>query len=126
MKNNRLYNRYSVKCSGNIVDNSLRNYRFVMNNISACGMNITTEKKIVDENTLTIYFDQGEIIFPHIKQLKGRIVRKKTDDSVYNYAVRFFNVTNMEIVEIDEYLRFRHFSSLVNMIENPNESAYMR
>lgn len=126
MKNNRHYNRYSVKCSGDITDSSHQNYRFIMNDISAGGMNITTDKEVKDESVLTIHFDFSGIHLLRSKHLKGVVVRKKTDNAIYNYGIRFYDLTNMEIVEIDEYLRFRHFSSLVHMVENPSEDIYMR
>lgn len=126
MKNNRHYNRYSVKCNGNITDNSHHNYRFIMNDISAAGMNITTDKEVTDEKPLTIHFDISGIHLPRTKHLKGEVVRKKADNSVHNYGIRFIDLTNMEIVEIDEYLRSRHYSSLVHMVDNSLDDAYMR
>ncbi len=126
MKNNREYNRYSVKCSGDITDSRHNNYKFVMNNISAGGMSITTDEEMIEENELTILFDMCDIMLPRTKQLKGRIVRKKADDPVYNYGIRFTDVTSMEVVEMDEYLRFRHYSALVHMVDNPVEGTYMR
>ena len=126
MKNKREYKRYSVKCNGDITDNSFQNYRFIMNDISAGGMNITTDKEIKDENTLSIYFDILGVLLPRATQIKGRVVRKNEDTAVYSYGIRFYNLTNMEIIEIDEYLRFRHYSSLVHMVENPVEDTDSR
>lgn len=125
MKNNRLYSRYTIRCYGDITDNKYRNIRFVMNDISAGGMNITTEQEITDEKALTIHLDMTKILLPR-KQLKGVIVRKKKDQSSYNYGIRFHEISHMEIVEIDEYLRFRHYSALVHIVENPSENIYLR
>lgn len=122
MINNRLYNRYSVTCNGEITDNSHHNYSFVMNDMSAGGMSITTDKEILDENALTIHFDISQFHLPRTTQLRGTVVRKIADHSIYNYGIRFFDVTSMEIIEIDEYLRFRHYSALVHMVENPTEN----
>ena len=126
MKNKREYKRYAVKCNGNITDNNYHNYSFFMNDISAGGMNISTDKEMTDENALSIQFDILEFLLPRKLQLKGVVVHKKEDTSIYNYGIRFFNLTSMEIVEIDEYLRFRHHSSLVHMVENPGEDSDMR
>lgn len=126
MKNNRHYNRYSVKCNGEITDIRHHNFRFVMNDISAGGMNITTDKELTDENLLTINFDISGIRLPRATPLKGVVVRTKADKAVYNYGIRFHDVTTMEIIEIDEYLRFKHFSSLVHIVENPTEDLYRR
>lgn len=109
-----------------MTDGSHHNYTFVMNDISAGGMSITTDKEIIDENALAISLDISQILLPHMTQLKGAVVRKTSDQSVYNYGIRFFDVTSMQIIEIDEYLRFRHFSSLVHVVENPTENLYMR
>ena len=126
MKNNREYRRYAVKCNGNITDSNYHDFSFFMNDISAGGMSITTDGEIKDEQALSIQFDILEVLLPRKLQLKGVVVHKKAHKSVHQYGIRFFNLTTMEIVEIDEYLRFRHYSSLVHMVDNPTEDADTR
>jgi hypothetical protein len=77
-----------------------------VNNISACGMSITTDKEIQHTHTLEIHFDSTGLLQPHVKLLKGEVVRKKQNSSVFKYSVRFLDLTHAEIVELDEYLRY--------------------
>lgn len=125
MKNTRYYARYPVKCNGYVTDNNHHSYKFIMNNISAGGMSITTDKEVTDESTLTINLDISEILLPHTKQLKGTVVRKNTSNNGYHYGIHFFDLTKIEIVEMDEYLRFRHYKTLVHMIDNAEEDSHM-
>jgi c-di-GMP-binding flagellar brake protein YcgR len=121
MINNRQYDRYPIKCNGEISVDSHQNYKFIMNDISAGGMNITTDREMKEENPLTIQLDGSQIPLPHTKQLHGVIVRKDGDNTSFNYGIRFIDLSNMEITEIDQYLRDMHFTSLVNMVDNPKK-----
>jgi c-di-GMP-binding flagellar brake protein YcgR len=106
MKNNRHYKRYAVKCSGWIIDKSSQKYRFHVNDISASGMNIATDKELDDAQMLSIKFDISGTLLPHAKRLEGEIVRKNRTNTGYNYSIRFLGLTHNEIVEMDEYLRY--------------------
>lgn len=119
MKNNRQYNRYSIKCSGEMSDECCQDYKFIMNDISAGGMRITTDMEMADESPLTIQLDMSQILPPHTKTLQGTVVHKKEENAVFVYGIQFLGMTNTETEEIDEYLRDRHYSSLVHIVENP-------
>jgi hypothetical protein len=93
--------------------------------MSACGMSITTDVEIKDTALLSIHFDSSGILLPHTKQLKGKIVRKKETNAGFNYAIRFIDLTHMETIEIDEYLRYRQTGSLAQMANHPVEDTYM-
>lgn len=116
MKNKRQHSRYSIKCDGKMSEDSDENYKFIMNDISAGGMNISTDKEIEAESTLTIQIDLGQVVLPGAKQLQGVVVRKKEDQDVFNYGIRFSGLTDSEVEEIDAYLKVSHFSSLVHMV----------
>jgi hypothetical protein len=102
----RHYKRYAVKCSGNIIDSKFRRIKFRVNNISACGISVSTDREVEDAEALTIYFDITGILLPHTKHLKGKVVRRHSGHSSFNYGIRFLDLTHLEIVEIDEYLRY--------------------
>ena len=120
MKNNRKYVRYTIKCSGYITDDTCLRYRFQMNNISACGISITTDREMETSPRLTISFDATGPHLPHAKQLRGRVVRVKAVSSGFTYGIYFNGLNVTETIEIDEYLRCRHGNSL----EKPAEDAY--
>ena len=69
--------RFSVKCGGYLTDERLRQYRFTVMNISGCGMNITTTEQIKDTKSFRINFDNSGLLIPHIRQIKGAIVRER-------------------------------------------------
>lgn len=127
MKNMRHYKRYAVKCSGFIIDGSLRHIRFHVNDISAGGMNIDTDKEIKDAHALTIHFDFTGMLLPHAKELRGIAVRKKVRSGVFNYSICFLNLTRHEIVELDEYLRYAQNHPLSTFIpsEDTDEMAHV-
>ena len=125
MRNNRHYKRYPVKCGGIITDDGFRKYRFQTINMSACGMSFTTDVEIGETAALTVHFDTSGILFPHIKRLTGKIVRKKDIKPRFYYAVRFVELSHMEAVEIDEYLQYRHKGSLIYMADHPVEDTFM-
>jgi c-di-GMP-binding flagellar brake protein YcgR len=118
MNDNRLYKRYEIQCNGSILSGSHQNYEFITNNISAGGMSITTDREVADESPVTIMLDVTNLLLPRA-QLQGMIVRKDADDSAFNYGIRFMDLSNLEIAEIDEHLRDTHFSSLTHRVENP-------
>jgi c-di-GMP-binding flagellar brake protein YcgR len=120
MKNNRRYKRYSIRCNGKISDDH-HNYKFIMNDISAGGMKITTDSDMKDANPLTIQLDASQIPLPHSEQLQGVIVRKEEDNTGFSYGIRFLGLSNTDSVELDDYLGGSRFSALVHMVENPSE-----
>jgi hypothetical protein len=122
MKNDRHYRRYAVRWNGSIVDRACREFNFQVNNISACGMNITTGTELKDtEHTLTIHFDAAGIVLPRAKILKGTVVRTKQTGNTFNYSIRFQDLTHMECVEIDEYLRYMQ-SNPLNVLRSHEDS----
>lgn len=123
MKNNRFYKRYAVKCSGYIIDNQYQKTRFQVNDISACGMNINAEKRIEDSHLVTIFFDLTACRLPHAKQLKGFVTRKKLSNTVFNYSIRFLELTHTEIIEIDEYLQY--ISNRYNIPAEESDAMYL-
>ena len=124
MGNNRHFIRYSIRCSGSMTDDNFNEYKFSLNNISACGMNVTTEKEISDTTTLTISFDNSGLHLPSRKQLKGGIIRKKVSGSEFVYGIRFLNLSVMEAVDIDEYLKYRQKNSAGNMMDKSIEDLF--
>lgn len=121
MKERRQYKRYSIQVNGKASDDSHQNYQFIMNNISAGGMSITTEKELKDESPLTIQLDKAQLRLPRTKPLKGMIVRKKEESDAYHYGIRFTGLTKTETQEMDTYLRDEHFASLAQMVKNPDD-----
>ena len=121
MKEKRQYKRYSIKSGGRASDDSDQNCKFIMNNISAGGMSITTEKELKEESPLTIQLDKAQLRLPHTKPLKGMIVRKKEESDAYHYGIRFTGLTKTETQEIGSYLRDEHFASLAHIVKNPDD-----
>lgn len=103
MKNHRHYNRYAMTCKGQVINSNSHKFRFHLNNISASGMNITTDLELKESKILTIKFESTGIHMPFTKHLKGLIVRSYSD---YKYGIRFLEQTPDDIIELDEYLRF--------------------
>ncbi|NLA86062.1 MAG: PilZ domain-containing protein [Clostridiales bacterium] len=121
MKEKRQYKRYSIKGGGRASDDSDQNCKFIMNNISAGGMSITTEKELKEESPLTIQLDKAQLRLPPTQPHKGMIVRKKEESDAYHYGIRLSGQTKTETQEIDTYLRDEHFASLAQMVKNPDD-----
>jgi len=118
----RRYKRYSVKSGGRASDNGDQNFKFIVNNISAGGMNITTEKALKDERPLTLQLDMPRPLLPSTKQLQGMVVWKKEESDAYHYGIRFSELTKKETEEIDASLRNGHFAALSQQVETPGET----
>jgi len=105
--NKRHFARYFIRCAGYFLDSAFRRYDFRVNNISANGMNITTDKEVkASGDVLTIHFDPEGLNPPRIKELKGSIVREKKNGAGFNYGIRFLGLSYMETVALDEYLQY--------------------
>jgi c-di-GMP-binding flagellar brake protein YcgR len=119
----RQYKRYSIKGVGRASDNSDQNYKFIVNNISAGGMNITTEKELKDESPLTLQLDMPQpLLLPRTKQLQGMVVWKKEESDAFTYGIRFLGLTKSETEEIEKSLRDGHFTALAQPVETPRET----
>jgi c-di-GMP-binding flagellar brake protein YcgR len=108
MKNSRYYKRYNVSFNGYVVENNSNKYIFHVQDISAGGMNIITDQDFVLNHLLTFVFDNAGLRLPQIKQIKGKITRKRTGNGVFAYGIRFIELSDAQIVEIDECLRYAH------------------
>lgn len=105
--NKRHFTRYVIRCAGYFLDSAFHRIDFRVNNISANGMNVATDKEIkAAGDALTIHFDPEGLSLPQIKELKGSIVTKKKTGAGFNYGIRFLGLSYMEYVELDEYLRY--------------------
>ncbi len=92
--NNRHFTRYVIRCTGYFLDSAFHRYDFRVNNISASGMNVTTDKDVrAAGDALTIHFDPEGLKLPRIKELKGSIVREKKNGAGFNYGIRFLNLS---------------------------------
>lgn len=118
----RQYKRYSIKSGGRASDNSDQNFKFIVNNVSAGGMNITTEKELKDESPLTLQLDMPQPLLPRTKHLQGMVVWKKEESDAFTYGIRFLGLTKSETEEIDKSLRDGHFAALAQPVETPRET----
>lgn len=121
MKERRRHKRYSIRISGRASDDSHQDYEFITNNISAGGMNMTTDGDLADESTVTLRLDMPEVL-PRAKRLQGVVVRKKKEEPGFSYGIRFFGLSEKETEEIDASLRNGHFAALAQPVENPAET----
>lgn len=116
MRNNRYYKRYTVNFDGYIMENAVRICRFRVQNISAGGMNITTDQDFPLHHMLVVTFDNTGLRLPVIKQIKGKVTRKRALNGVYTYGIYFIGLSDAEIVEIDECLRYAHTISSTDTV----------
>lgn len=123
MNYSRQYTRYPITGNGHLADSSLQDHSFIVNNISANGINITTDIELPTENAVTMCFDMPQVLLPNVKELKGTVVRKGASSNGYDYGIHFTEMSKVEVAELDEYLRFKHFDRLVNMVGNPDAST---
>jgi c-di-GMP-binding flagellar brake protein YcgR len=121
MEEKRRYGRYSIKVSGKASDDGDQNCKIIVNDISAGGMNITTDKELAEESAVTLQLDMPQLILPRTKQLQGFVVRKNEESSAYNYGLSFFGLSKRETEEIDASLRDGHFAALAHLVDNPGD-----
>jgi hypothetical protein len=110
-----------VNCSGHFYDGKRQKYQFRLKNISAVGMSITTDYDFSQTHILSIHFESAGMQLHHVRQLKGEVIRKTLDRTGYHYSIRFVGVTNADIVELDEFLRYAHsntFNTSIMSYEN--------
>lgn len=125
MHNRRHYRRYPVQCTGYITDSRFQKINFRVNDISACGMNITADKEIDDTQPLLIYFNVRGVPLPHAKNLKGKVVRKNLLYSTLDYSIRFLGLTHMEVIEIDEYLNYLQHNTVGAILAEDSDKLAM-
>lgn len=125
MKDSRLYKRYGVKCCGQMTDDHYRKFRFQVNDMSAGGMSITTDKEMENQSKFIISFDPSGILLPHTKRLEGVVVRKMAGTPTYKYGVCFYGLSHTEIIEIDEYLHFSQKHTPKHIVDNSEVSELM-
>lgn len=111
MRKLRHYQRYAVSGSGFFHNNPIRKVEFSVKDISASGINITTEIELEEHEVITMDVQVSGNLLPYIKQFKGKVVRKRQHNSIYNYGIRFMELTHKDMIEIDEYLRLNYGSA---------------
>lgn len=109
MTDRRRYRRYTVNCVGHLCKGKLRKYEFQINNISAVGMSITTDLDFDQASLLSMSISLTGLPLPRERQLKGEVVMKKRlKAAFFKYSIHFVELTNADVVELDEFLRYMH------------------
>lgn len=125
MTDRRHYRRYAVNCSGHFYDDRSKKYVFQLNNISPSGMNITTGDDFTQTQIYSISLNLTGLPLPRAKQLKGEVVRKKRNKAVFNYSIRFVGLTDADIIELDEFLRYIHNNTFNTSIMMYKDNDWM-
>lgn len=107
----RHYLRYMVTGKGNILINGRKNTEFLINDISASGMNITSNVQVQDHEIISMHVQISGNLFNYQKDVKGKVVRKHQHNSCFHYGIKFFELSQKDIIDLDEFLRINHNSS---------------
>lgn len=129
----RHYQRFSVSGSGYIHHKPTHIAAFSINNISASGMNITSNVDFAKDEVVVLEVQVSGSALPYFKHLTGRVVRKHKCDSIYHYGILFIELPVKDMIEIDEYLRLNYTSAPAHQTsydtgneEHPIQQLYLR
>lgn len=118
MRKHRHYQRYKVAGNGHILSSKLQKAGVLVNDISASGVNLTTDLELEEHETVVIDITISGSFIPFSKQFKGKVIRKHSNNSLHHYAVKFIELTRKDLIEVDEYLRFNQSSSKLQPLGN--------
>lgn len=104
MGNMRHCQRYIVTGSGWIYRSNDQKAEFKVNDISASGVNITSNSVLKEKDIILMEIYVYGNLLPFTKKAKGEVVRKQQGMG-YRYSIRFVGLTDKDMIEMDEYLR---------------------